>query len=64
MANAITNENRRGVLSLAFKYDVTGIINYIEQLEINDIETHGELLNLSIVIKFANKFKLHKLKNY
>ena len=40
MANAITNENRRGVLSLAFKYDVTGIVNYIEQLEINDIGTN------------------------
>lgn len=62
MAEAITKENRRGILSLAFKYDVSGMVNYIEQLEINDIGTHGKLSNLTMVTKFASKFKLHKLQ--
>lgn len=72
MAKAITEENRRGVLSLAFKYDVTEMVNYIEQLEINDVKTNVnkysgtfyDYSNFFIIeqIKFASKFKLHKLQ--
>ena len=62
MANAITENNRRGVLSLAFKYDIMGIVDYIEQLEINDIGTRRRLWDLTSVTKFASKFKLHKLQ--
>lgn len=62
MAKAITEENRRGVLSLAFKYDIMSIVDYIEQLEINDIGTRRRLWDLTRVTKFASKFKLHKLQ--
>jgi len=71
MANAITNENRRGVLSLAFKYDVTKIVNYIEKLEIDDVKTNVNRSSISgynyiyfIIeqIKLASKFKLNKLQ--
>ena len=67
MANAITKKNRRGVLSLAFKYDVTEMVNYIEQLEINDVITNINKCDYSkffIIeqIKFASNFKLHKLQ--
>ena len=72
MTDAITKENRRSVLSLAFKYDVIGIINYIEKLEIDDVIKNINKLsgsrysgyNYFIIeqIKIASKFKLYKLQ--